>query len=124
MQLSPPQVNDPMNDPKVNGPKLNGPGANDPRLNDARPSHPRGPHRPISMVMLNLLILLLAIGAFNFALALVNLTNHFSHASVAHTPAALKTLVICASSILMAIVAGIFINRAILRLKALAAVSE
>jgi drug/metabolite transporter (DMT)-like permease len=120
MQLSPSQVND----PRANDPRANDPRKNDPHLNEPRASAQRGPQRPISMVMLNLLILLLAIGAFNFALSLVNLTNHFSHADIAHTPAAIKALIICISSILMAIVAGILINRAILRLKSLAALSE
>jgi len=75
-------------------------------------------------MMLNLLILLVAIGAFNFALALVNLTNHFTHAGIEHTPAATKALVISISSFLMAVVSGILINRAILRLKSMVAVSD
>jgi hypothetical protein len=85
---------------------------------------PRGRLRPISLIMLNLLILLVAIGAFNFALALVNLTNHFTHAGIVHTPGASKALAISISSVLMALVAGVLINRAILRLKSMAAVSD
>jgi hypothetical protein len=79
---------------------------------------------PISLVMLNLLILLVAIGAFNFALSLVNLTNHFTHAGIEHTPAAYKTLVITISSLLMAMVSGIVINRAVIRLRSAVLVSE
>jgi drug/metabolite transporter (DMT)-like permease len=85
---------------------------------------PRARLRPISLIMLNLLILLVAIGAFNFALSLVNLTNHFTHAGIAHTPAAIKALVISISSFLMAVVSGILINRAILRLRSMVALSD
>jgi drug/metabolite transporter (DMT)-like permease len=85
---------------------------------------PRARLRPISLIMLNLLILLVAIGAFNFALSLVNLTNHFTHAGIDHTPAAYKTLVITISSLLMALVSGILINRAILQLRSMVPASE
>lgn len=85
---------------------------------------PRTRLRPISLMMLNLLILLVAIGAFNFALALVNLTNHFTHAGIEHTAAAMKALAISISSFLMAVISGILINRAILRLRSMAAVSN
>ena len=83
-------------------------------------SHPQAgpPFRPISLIMLNLLILMVAIGAFNFALSLVNLTQHFTTAGIAHTPAAYKTLVITISSLLMAVISGILINRAVVRLRA------
>jgi hypothetical protein len=88
---------------------------------------PRARLRPISLLMLNLLILLVAIGAFNFALSLVNLTNHFTTSDIAHPPVAVKTMVITVSSFLMVLVAGIFINRSVLRLKSMVraqAVSE
>jgi drug/metabolite transporter (DMT)-like permease len=85
---------------------------------------PRARLRPISLIMLNLLILLVAIGAFNLALSLVNLTEHFTHAGIAHTPAAMKSLVISISSFLMALVSGILINRSILRLRSMAGVSH
>ena len=85
---------------------------------------PRARLRPISLVMLNLLILLVAIGAFNFALSLVNLTNHFTQMGIGHTPGATRALVISISSFLLAIVSGILINRALLRLKSMAAASE
>jgi drug/metabolite transporter (DMT)-like permease len=79
---------------------------------------PRARLRPISLVMLNLLILLVAIGAFNFALSLVNLTNHFTSTGIAHTPAAIGTLVITLSSLLLALISGILINRFVRRLNA------
>ncbi len=85
---------------------------------------PRARLRPISLMMLNLLILLVAIGAFNFALSLVNLTNHFTHAGIEHTPAAVKTLVINISSLLMAVVSGILINRIVLRQRSMVTASE
>jgi hypothetical protein len=75
-------------------------------------------------MMLNLLILLIAIGAFNLALSLVNLTQHFTHAGIAHTPGATKALVISISSFLMAVVSGVLINRAILQLKSIVPQSE
>jgi drug/metabolite transporter (DMT)-like permease len=74
--------------------------------------------RPISLIMLNLLILMVAIGAFNFALSLVNLTQHFTTTGIAHTPVAYKTLVITVSSFLMAVISGILINRSVVRLRA------
>jgi hypothetical protein len=80
--------------------------------------------RPISLIMLNLLILMVAIGAFNFALSLVNLTQHFTNAGIAHTPVAYKTLVITISSLLMAAISGILINRAVVRLRARMPASE
>jgi drug/metabolite transporter (DMT)-like permease len=76
------------------------------------------PFRPISLVMLNLLILMVAIGAFNFALSLVNLTQHFTNAGIAHTPVAYKTLVITITSLLMAAISGILINRSVVRMRA------
>jgi drug/metabolite transporter (DMT)-like permease len=82
------------------------------------------PFRPISLIMLNLLILMVAIGAFNFALSLVNLTQHFTNAGIAHTPTAYKTLVITISSLLMAVISGILINRSVVRLRARMPVSE
>ena len=85
---------------------------------------PRARLRPISPIMLNLLILLVAIGAFNLALSLVNLTEHFTHAGIAPTPAALRALVISISSFLMAVVSGILINRSILRLRSMVPHSE
>jgi drug/metabolite transporter (DMT)-like permease len=92
--------------------------------NSRLPVNSRARLRPISLIMLNLLILLVAIGAFNFALSLVNLTNHFTHAGIDHTPAAYKTLVITISSLLMALVSGILINRAILQLRSMVPASE
>lgn len=80
---------------------------------------PRARLRPISLIMLNLLILLLAIGAFNFALSLVNLTHDFTQAGIDHTPTAMKTLVINISSLLMAVVSGILINRAVARMRSM-----
>jgi drug/metabolite transporter (DMT)-like permease len=91
---------------------------------DPRAIDPRVPLRPISLIMLNLLILLVAIGAFNCALSLVNLTNHFTHAGIEHTPAAMKALLISVSSFLMAVVSAIVINRAIVRLRSMASVSN
>jgi drug/metabolite transporter (DMT)-like permease len=85
---------------------------------------PRVRLRPVSLMMLNLLILLVAIGAFNFALSLVNLTNHFTHAGIEHTRAAMMTLVINISSLLMALVSGILINRIVLRQRSMIEASE
>jgi drug/metabolite transporter (DMT)-like permease len=89
-------------------------------------SHPQaGPRfRPISLIMLNLLILMVAIGAFNFALSLVNLTQHFTNAGIAHTPTAYKTLVSTVSSLLMAVISGILINRSVVRLRARMPISD
>jgi hypothetical protein len=75
--------------------------------------------RPVSLLMLNLLILLVAIGAFDFSLSLLNLTEHWTTAHAGHPTHVLGLVANVLASFLLTLVSGFLINRSVRRLKAM-----
>jgi len=79
---------------------------------------PRAGLRPVSMVMLNLLIVMVAIGSFDFALSLLNLTRQFAHSAARHPSGLMGPLGSVLASLLLALVAAVLINRTVVRIRA------
>jgi len=79
---------------------------------------PRTSMRPVSLVMLNLLIVMIAIGSFDFALSLLNLARHFTPGAARSPAGLLMPVVHVLIPLLLVVVAGVLINRAVVKLRA------